>query len=131
MIHYVSRTFGDMYSLSVVHDLPKKLGEDKPPQIGGFRPDLYARDAPVTTVIIGEAKTSQDIETEHTKKQFTAYLTHLTTVANGIFIIAVTWTSVAVARRVLAGIACNENVKENSVKVVILDELKECVILWP
>src|SRR5439155_11336946 len=127
----VSKTFGNVYSLFTLDDLPKKLGKDKPPAIGGYRPDVYARDAPVTMVIIGEAKTSQDIETEHTKKQFTAYLTHLTMVGQGILIIAVTWKTVAAVRRVLGRIVCDENVKGNSVKVVILDELREYVILWP
>ena len=131
IVDYVSETFGNVYSLSALDDLPKRLGEDKPPLIGGYRPDFYARDVPLTTMIIGEAKTSQDIESEHTRKQFTAYLVRLTHIPKGVLIIAVAWRSVAAVRRILTQITGDQIVHGNTVKVVILDEMKEYVILWP
>lgn len=63
------------WGLCVLCDLPE-AGE-KPPIIGGFRPDLWARDVPQTVTIIGEAKTDHDLDSRHTSRQLSAYLEYL------------------------------------------------------
>ena len=77
--------------LLVLHDLPGPIGSEKPPAIGGFRPDVYAADIGKQTVIVGEAKTTADIETEHSRAQYVAYARHLSLFDSPTLILAVPW----------------------------------------
>jgi len=65
------------------------FGNDRPPMIGGFTPDLFASDVPESFRIIGEAKTSSDLDAERTNCQIRAFLEHLSLRRNGIFYLAV------------------------------------------
>jgi hypothetical protein len=91
IIKYIGREHGHVEGLGIVNDLSGPLRAEKPNRIEGFVPDVYAFDAPLTTVIIGEAKTGDDLETEHSKRQMTAFLTFLGHQKAGIFILAVPW----------------------------------------
>ena len=74
IINYIGREHSHVPGLGIVNDLSSPLHAEKPNRIEGFVPDVYAFDAPLTTVIIGEAKTPDDLETERSKKQITAFL---------------------------------------------------------
>src|SRR6266404_4270645 len=50
---------------------------NRPLRIGGFLPDLFASDLPVTFEVLGEAKTPSDLETQRSARQITAFLDHL------------------------------------------------------
>jgi len=65
------------------------FGNDRPPMIGGFTPDLFASDVPESFRIIGEAKTSLDLDNERTHFQIRAFLEHLSLRPNGMFYLAV------------------------------------------
>jgi hypothetical protein len=65
------------------------FGSDRPPMIGGFTPDLFASDIPESFRIIGEAKTSSDLDSERSLFQVQAFLDHLSLYENGIFYLAV------------------------------------------
>ena len=90
------------YQLAIFHDLPDLLGAEKPPRIEGFVPDLYAIDAPLSITILGEAKTAEDLETDHSRKQLKAFLTFLRLQPIGILVIAVPWQAQARARNLVA-----------------------------
>lgn len=66
-----------------------RFGSDRPPMIGGFTPDLFASDIPESFRIIGEAKTSSDIDSARTHSQIRAFLQHLSLYENGMFYLAV------------------------------------------
>ena len=91
IIKYIQRDYSNIPALGIVHDLSGTLHGEKPNRIGGFVPDVYACDAPLTTIIIGEAKTPDDLETERSRKQITAFLSFLGHQQAGVFILAVPW----------------------------------------
>jgi len=66
-----------------------RFGTDRPPMIGGFTPDLFASDVPESFRIIGEAKTSADLDSERTHVQICAFLQHLSLYENAMFYLAV------------------------------------------
>ena len=57
--------------------------------IGGYVPDVFAVDTPETCRIIGEAKTALDCETDRSRSQMQAFLTHLSRFPNGVFYLCV------------------------------------------
>ena len=122
IINYIGREHSHVTGLGIVNDLSSPLHAEKPNRIEGFVPDVYAFDAPLTTVIIGEAKTPDDLETERSKKQITAFLSFLGHQQAGIFILAVPWQlkrradSLVAALRAASGAA--------SVKTVTLDDME-------
>jgi hypothetical protein len=83
----------------VLSDLPGSI--DKPPRINGFVPDVFAEDAPRTAVVIGEAKTIQDLQTSHSRLQIAAFLRYLAAQQNGVFVLAVPWPAKATARQIV------------------------------
>jgi hypothetical protein len=54
-----------------------RVGSQLPPMIGAFTPDVLATTVPGTFRLIGEAKTHDDIETDRSRRQLTAFLDHL------------------------------------------------------
>lgn len=76
----------------VVSDRQQRPGDTVPHLIGGFRPDVYATVTSVASVsvIIAEAKTNADIQTEHTERQVLAFIRHLEHKKTGRFILAAT-----------------------------------------
>jgi hypothetical protein len=78
----------DLYSLTILVDLPS-AGRDRPRNIGGYVPDVFAIDAPETCRIIGEAKTELDCETKRSQLQFVAFLSHLSRFPNPRFYLCV------------------------------------------
>lgn len=121
IIKYIGREHAQIAALGIVNDLSGPLGAEKPNRIDGFVPDVYAFDAPLTTVIIGEAKTQADLETEHSKKQIAAYLAFLRHQTTGIFILAVPWQAKRRASAIVASL--RESVGASSVKTVTLDDV--------
>jgi hypothetical protein len=78
----------NLYSLTMFVDLPA-FGRDRPLQIGGYIPDVFAIDTPETCRIIGEAKTAGDCETERSQAQLCAFLAHLARFPNSSFYLSV------------------------------------------
>lgn len=86
-------------------------------------PDVYAFDAPLTTVIIGEAKTQDDLETERSRKQLAAYLSYLGHQQTGILILAVPWQVKRRAKQVVESLRAQTGAA--SVKTVMLDDVTQ------
>jgi hypothetical protein len=121
IIRYIGREHADIAALGIVNDLSSPLRAEKPSRIDGFVPDVYAFDAPLTTVIIGEAKTQADLETERSKAQITAFLSFLCQQKAGIFILAVPWQAKRRAHTIVETLRAS--VGATSVKTVTLDDL--------
>lgn len=75
-----------------------------PPNINGHVPDVYAKETQGTGEMIGEAKTSKDLESPRTKIQLEAYVKYLKHQQDGILIIATPWVSVNSARGIVRSI---------------------------
>jgi len=108
--------------MAVINDLSSPVHAEKPNRIDGFVPDVYAFDAPLTTVIIGEAKTRDDLETERSRKQITAYLSYLGQQQSGIFILAVPWHAKRRAQAIVD--ALRTETGATSVKTIMLDDIE-------
>jgi hypothetical protein len=76
-------------------------GNDRPPQIGGYCPDVFASDLPTTFHVIGEAKTPNDLQTPGSHRQILAFLDHLSLYPGSTFYLAVPWFSGAKARSIV------------------------------
>lgn len=129
-IDHVGQRFGGLYSLRIRHDLPQLIGSDKPPRIGGFTPDIYAFDTPLTLTIIGEAKTPQDLETDHSRSQLKAFIEYLIGQPRGVFILAVNFTRTPAARRVLSTVRRQVGRPDPNLEIFVLDELQLTPFIW-
>jgi hypothetical protein len=83
-----------------------RFDRNRPPQLGGFTPDLLAHNLPITMRILGEAKTENDLESERSAQQLRAFLDHLSLYPNSTMYVAVPWTSAPRARGLLRRIVC-------------------------
>jgi hypothetical protein len=121
ILSHIEKTYVGMDSVVTIHDLPGTIGCEKPPTIGGFRPDVYAIDAPLTRTIIGEAKTQADLERDHSAAQCRAFISYLRLQPNSVFIIAVPWQAHALARTLMLDI--QRELDASGVQVVVLDDI--------
>lgn len=64
-------------------------GGERPRRIEGHLPDLSAFDVPKTFTIIGEAKTTRDIETVRSQRQIRTFMDHLALQKRSFFYLAV------------------------------------------
>jgi hypothetical protein len=108
---------------SILHDLPGPIGCDKPPKVGAFRPDVYAADVPTTTVVIGEAKTGDDLDTEHTRKQLLDFALFLKLYPGSSLLLAVPWSLRARAQFLLERTA--EEADAFDLNLVVIDDVSE------
>jgi hypothetical protein len=108
---------------SILHDLPGPIGCDKPPKIGAFRPDVYAADVPTTTVVIGEAKTADDLDTEHTRRQLLDFAHFLKLYPGSSLLLAVPWSLRARAQFLLERAAREADACD--LNLVVIDDASE------
>jgi hypothetical protein len=120
ILAYIRITHGD--HVVTFHDLPARIGCDKPPKIGAFRPDVYAVDAPPRVVVIGEAKVQQDLERFHSRGQIRTFLEFLRPQSNAEFVLAVPWQAKARGRNILKSIAAE--VGATQVNLVVIDDVE-------
>ena len=121
IVEYIRREHTHTTAMGILDDLTGPLRAERPSKIGGFVPDVHAFDAPLTTVIIGEAKTAADLETEHSLNQIKAFMLYLSHQRAGIFILAVPWQ---VKRRGSSLIeAVRKDIGAHSVRTITLDDV--------
>jgi hypothetical protein len=90
----------------VDHD---RYGSDRPHRVNGYCPDLFASNLPTTFEILGEAKTTPDLERPRSHAQIVAFLDHLALRPGGWFYLCVPLLSVARARHLLARLRSNQH----------------------
>ena len=74
-----------------------------PPEIDGYRPDVYATTERI--VVVGEAKPPWDVETTRSEHQLRAFLHFVEQEPCRHMVLAVHWSSSATAKSVLRSIA--------------------------
>ena len=70
-------------------DVQIKPGDPLPQKIGEHRPDIYAYYMGNDFRVVGEAKTSNDLENSHSNKQISTFVTHLESNHRGIFLLGI------------------------------------------
>lgn len=121
VILYAEDKFGGLANVVVREDTIRPVRGEKPPRIEGFVPDVFVTDVPVTTTLVGEAKTRRDLETDHSRQQIVAFLSYLSKTAQGIFVLSVPMVAGATARRLLSEL--NKPFADNAAtQLVVLDK---------
>ena len=93
--------------------------QESPPYIGGYVPDVLVRDVPQTRIMIGEAKTRNDLEAVRSRKQMRAFLEYLRHIPDSTFVLCVPMVSKATARNLLREI--RKAMPESPTKTIVLD----------
>jgi hypothetical protein len=102
IVGWVAKTY-PADDLCVLVDEPNNTAANKPPNIGGYFPDVFVKAVGRPLTIIGEAKTTQDLETWRSKLQLISYLTFLKTVSDPCLVISTSWT----VQRTAKGLMCH------------------------
>lgn len=123
ILTYIQNNYSGIRQVAMLHDLPGFVGCDKPPKIATYRPDVYAIDAPLSRTIVGEAKTQIDLEADHSKNQFMAFLSFLRVQPRPTLIVSVPWQAKATARSLLQGLC--SRLDAQVVQVVVIDDAEE------
>jgi hypothetical protein len=85
----------------IVLDSPNGGPGRRPPVIQGHIPDLYVHQTGRTMLILGEAKTARDIETERCERQLAVFLNYCAIQENAILVVAVPWYKTRFTRSLL------------------------------
>ena len=89
--------------------------------INGYRPDLFYKYK--EKIIIGEAKTKNDIDRKHSIEQYKSYLEYCSLNGeNTKFIISVPWTETIYAKRILKNLKSQFNY---NTKILVLNDVKK------
>lgn len=102
-------------------DSPERSPQQKPPKINGFVPDVYMSNSGEHKLIIGEAKTANDIESKHTIDQIKAYIQVCAADRMSMLVLAVPWYCVGTAYSTLN--YCKNKTGLSSVNAKIIEKL--------
>lgn len=89
IVSHAERRLGNVTDIVVREDAVRPIRGERPPQIAGFTPDVFATDVPTTKTLIGEAKTAADLENKRSRAQIAAFLEYLAHTSGGLFVLAV------------------------------------------
>lgn len=93
----------------------------RPPVVGSSVPDLFGSSVTIGKALIGEAKTKNDIENKHCRRQLCDYLVFLNEWNHGHLVIAVPWQCTNQMRSLIRFL--QKKTATQNVKVTILKQL--------
>jgi hypothetical protein len=102
-------------------DSPDRPPQRKPPKINGFIPDIYVSNTPEYSLIIGEAKTVNDIDSRHTIEQISSYLQSCGQYERSLLVLAVPWFCVGGANSTIQ--YCKNKTGLMGVKTQVIEKL--------
>ena len=112
------------HDVELITDIQQVPGDEIPPLIGQYRPDIYGCAKHGQLVFIAEAKTDGDINNQHTEKQIREFLRHMESAQRGFFVLSVSAHMSDIAKTFMRFL-CMEVNTEN-IDVTIFDEF----FLW-
>ena len=121
MLEYVCSNYLDGDKSFLLIDSSAFPHQGRPPNIGGFIPDLYARHPRTKNLIVGEAKSIQDFETKHTLAQLTEFLNYCERFSGAVFVLAVPWVIQRNAESLVRVLTSRHGLKH--VDTVVLEQL--------
>jgi hypothetical protein len=126
ILQYFDTRWTSAEGFVVLSDYSNRIGDDnKPPRIGGYSPDVFGVDVPLTMMAIGEAKTADDLTRPHSREQLAAYLEHLRYQPKGVLILAVPCFFAASARTVVETAKRSIGLTSEQIEVVVLELFEE------
>ena len=105
----------------ILIDTPDQGSQRKPPTLYDFTPDVYVVNAPSYSFIVGEAKTARDVDNRHTIEQIKAFLCKCAESDTSLFVFAVPWHRVRLARSVIE--YCKRRTGLEEVRTRVLEKL--------
>lgn len=102
----------------ILKDSYERTRHGLPPTIAGHRPDLVWLRTDGSFEVIGEAKTRNDLENAHTRRQLRGFLEILHVQEYGALVVAVPWGFDAVASSTLASIQRQAEIHERRWTVI-------------
>ena len=102
-----------------ITDVQQIPGDEVPPLIDGFRPDVYGRKISVNSIVIAEAKTDGDLDNKHTHNQIKSFIDYLERKENGFFVLSINSHSANRAKTLLRFIRQGMDVR--STKITVFD----------
>lgn len=119
IVHHIKSKYSNR-NLFILSDLPEEY-DNRPPQIQNHIPDVFAQNPINSFTIIGEAKTTNDIESDHTLKQLKEFVNYLTyQPENSSLLLSVPSEGVYSAKQLLNSLRSE---RTQSVKLLVLDEI--------
>ncbi len=115
---WIVETYLDGDSGYIMVDGPNSSRNDRPPKIGGFVPDVFVPNGPGGRLIIGEAKTTQDLERKHSLEQIETFLHRCGQVQNSCFLLAVPWHTVRLAESIVRQLRVRAGAENVSTEVL-------------
>jgi hypothetical protein len=101
LVQWIADSLLDGDRSYIIVDDPDSSGKMKPPMIGHFVPDVFVSHTKKHLCVIGEAKTSHDIDNTHTIQQIDTFLQKCGESGNSLFVLAVPWHRVGLAASLL------------------------------
>ena len=98
-------------------DLQQFPGDELPPLIDSYRPDVYGWQGDEGLLVIAEAKTDHDIDNPHTRAQLTSFISYLEKQKQGCFILVVTGVGATRAKTLLRFMRVELQVKNTNLEV--------------
>ena len=122
LVVWVSQAYfqGDLGRILV--DSAKGLLAGRPPMLGGYVPDVYAKRFAPRSVVVGEAKTARDLENRHTRAQLVAFLKHCAEFPDSVLVLAVPWHMTRFAKALMRVLLRQQGL--GGVKTVVLEQLE-------
>jgi hypothetical protein len=120
LVRLLSRHISDGAPLAWASFVDTAAFDDRagvPPKLGDFRPDVYAVERGSRRTVVGEAKTADDIDNDHTRRQLAAYFRHLAAEPFGEVWMAVPMMSAGTAHRLCR--MARTRVGSNEIRFVI------------
>jgi len=122
LVEWVAQAYFENDAGQILIDSPESSASAKPPRVYGFVPDVYAERAMPRNLVIGEAKTTHDLESRHTRDQLAAFLMRCGQVPDSALVLAVPWHMTRFARALLRVLQRQADVRQ--VMTVVLDKLE-------
>ena len=100
---------------------PDNPAGKRPQQVSGSVPDVMVINAPGYKCVIGEAKTANDIDNQHTIDQIRVFLRKCAEFEGSFFVFAVPWYRVGLARSIIK--YCCRDTGIDDINIIVLDKL--------
>src|SRR5262245_28373537 len=120
LLEEMQARFAPLDDLSILVDHPSSPLAHRPRPIGRKVPDVHMRSVGSARLLaVGEAKTAQDVDTEHTRIQLIEYFQYLKHHSSSFLVLAVPWHK----RQLIASIAAKvkDDCGATNVTVIVLE----------
>lgn len=121
LVSWIERESGWHKRAALLVALPELASSGSPPRVGGYVPDVFLKDEHSGIALIGEAKTAEDIEKQHSRDQYLAFMRFLAAYQEHLFLLAVPWSCVIQTRSLIAALQRRNQLQ--GVRTLVLDRL--------